>query len=194
MKPELYIPHCCITMQLPTLVNEHGDHGIFYSRGDWGFRKLWKALSSMVSSSDTMQIMTILIVPDIDVFALRYIHKHLSSNWSTAMVLITQTDRTDILQSTMSGLLDRFTYIPSRQEAASGHGLWIRSRSDGTTIMVSGDIDYREDAVDKSFSMFSYSILRKNSEAIYAFQPWRAIIRTTHGGLRGGHPLFSQWF
>lgn len=194
MQPELYIPPCCITKQLPTLVHTHGSHGWFYSRGDWGFSRLWKALSSLVSHDDKMSICTVLVIPDVDIFCLRYLCYVLGMKWTTGLILITSSDRTSLVQNTLGDHLSSVTYLPNRSEASMGHGLWIRSRSDGMTLVVSGDLTHEETPAEPRFSQFSYSFLRDTSAALYAFQPWRAIIRTTKDGLRGSHPIFKQWF
>lgn len=196
--PELYIPPCCIHKQLPDLIRQGGAYSVFYSQGDWGLPKLTYAVESMVSSQG-QSVTTILVMPDATLTTARYIEKELNMGWSSAIILVTATDQTELLRKNISAEhLPHITYCPGRKEAESNN-LWIRM-SDESHLMIIGPIQ-PEDSGPRRVCTYtsnyaqSYSPAKANAAFAsmkQAFAPWRSMIRL-HATLRGTDPLLDLW-
>ena len=186
---ELYIPPCCISIHLPPLIRDGGLHATFYSQGDWGLQKLWDSVSMLVDGGrDT--IFNALIVDDVDVFTLRYIRTYFERGWMTAMLLITSTDRTDIVRTELSDYLDQVQYVPSRTEALHGN-LWVRSNG-RHTLTILGPIPTSDEGNGHFCAYSSCYEFPSVDHAKQSLTPWRSISHL-HSSIRGNHPLLKQW-
>ena len=200
--PPLYIEPCCIQNQLPGVIRESGSFGMFYSQGDWGVPKLWNAVESLVPSQEA-DVVTVLVLPDLNLPFVRLIERELRMGWSKAFMLVTATDCTALLEANLSAeYLNRITYAP-RQYAANKCNLWIRW-SNRAALMVSGPLT-ADDAGPKCYCQYTshfealdpdelpsrLSVVPSRS-VMQAFAPWRSMLRL-HASLRGNSPFFAPW-
>ena len=200
--PELYIPPCCIHRQLPDLIRQGGAFSVFYSQGDWGLPKLTFAVERLVSSQDE-QVVTILVLPDVTLDTVRYLERELRMHWSSAIILITATDQTELIRSNLQpDHLSHLTYCPGRPEAEHSN-LWLR-QSSRQHMLILGPLT-PDDAGPRRVSAYtaSYgdsepgatsnsSLLIPHSSLKSAFLPWRSMVRL-HATIRSSDPLLDAW-
>lgn len=198
----LYIEPCCIQNQLPSLIRAAGSYGMFYSQGDWGVPKLWNAVESLVPSQEA-DVVTVLVLPDINLPLVRLIERELRMGWSKAFMLVTASDCTALLEANLSPEhLDSITYAP-RQYAANKCNLWIRWSS-WATLMVSGPLTPSDDG-PKCYCQYTShyqtivpddtsrpDTVIPNSTVMQAFAPWRSMLRL-HATLRGKSQHLNPW-
>ena len=200
--PPLYIEPCCIQNQLPEIIRESGRFGMFYSQGDWGVPKLWNAVESLVPSQDA-DVITLLVLPDINLQFVRLIERELRMGWSRAFMLVTATDCTALLEANLSPEhLACVTYAP-RQFAANKCNLWIRW-SQRAALMVSGPLTHHDEG-PKCYCQYTSHYEAPSTDELpsrlsvvpsrplmQAFAPWRSMLRL-HATLRGTSPYFASW-
>lgn len=200
--PPLYIEPCCIQNQLPAILRESGSYGMFYSQGDWGVPKLWNAVSSLVSSQDA-DVVTVIVMPDINLNFVRIIEREFRMGWSKAVMLVTASDCTSLLEANLSPEhLDCITYAP-RQYAANKCNLWIRW-SQRAALTICGPLTHTDDGPkcycqytshyeDPANDELPSSISATPSRAVMqAFAPWRSMLRL-HATIRGKSHYFAPW-
>lgn len=183
---ELYIPPCCIDRKLPPVI-QSGACAYFYSMGDWGLQKLWNAVSHLVPG----QPFTLLAIPALDVYTLRFIKEYFDHGWLGGIALITASDNTDIVKGELSHYIDKVWYAPSLESAQEAQ-LWIRS-SNLTTMVVSGPITHHDKHEGgHKFCSYTSSLTNNTNIAQRAFQPWRSMLRL-HATIKGNNEIFDGW-
>ena len=182
---ELYIPPCCIDRKLPPIVRAGGPCSFFYSQGDWGVAKLWGALASLVSGTDG-NTLCVLVIDDVDEFLLRLIAKYIDRQWLRALILITSTDRLQMVKDGLQGRIDNICYCGNRTEAKHSN-LWIRT--DGKlSLAVVGPLDKGNG--NNHFCSYTASLSQNFDRMVALFRPWRSIVRL-HASIKGKDPLFD---
>lgn len=197
----LYIEPCCIQKQLPILIRDMGEYGMFYSQGDWGVPKLLEAVESLVPSQGT-EVMSVFVLETLSQSFVRRIERDLRMGWSQAFIIVTNSNNTQMLQDLLSpDDLDRICYCPS-QPAAVHCNLWIRW-SPQSSLVVSGPLT-PTDVGPKRYCQYSthYVVQNESDDAApsivpsrrvaQAFAPWRSMIRL-HASIRGNSKYFASW-
>lgn len=120
-----YIEPCCIERQLPGLLKTAGGACFFQTNGDITLQKLMDATASMVGSRHTL----ILTVAELDAGIIRTLEQYLRREWTAALMLLTRTPQTSLIETELQPYLDRIHYacdplIIDGQLAVLGTGSW----------------------------------------------------------------------
>lgn len=182
---ELYIPPCCIDRKLPPVVRAGGPCSFFYSQGDWGVAKLWGALASLVSGAEG-NALCVLVIDDVDEFLLRIMANYMDRRWIRALILVTSTDRLQMVRDVLPGYLDSICYCGNRTEAMHSN-LWIRTNGK-LSLAVVGPLD--KGGGSKHFCSYTASLSPNFDRMVALFRPWRSMVRL-HASIRGRDPLFD---
>lgn len=193
------IQPCCIDKKLPPLIYDGGECSFFFSYGDWGLEKLWTAVSHLVPSDYDLDpeskavtgcnVFTLITLPTVDVYTLRFIRNHLSHHWIHALALIiSDTGKEEIVRSELKGFEDRLWYCEGRREAADSN-LWIRSTVQ-QTLVVAGPIHHGNG--DGRFCQYTASYSTSSAGAMQAMIPYSRVLRM-RALIKGRDPLFDMW-
>jgi len=119
-----YIESCCIERLLPPMLKQGGTC-FFQTNGDITLQKLMDATVSMVGSRHTL----ILTVAELDAGIIRTLEQYLRREWTAALMLLTRTPQTSLIETELQPYLDRIHYacdplIIDGQLAVLGTGSW----------------------------------------------------------------------
>lgn len=195
---DIGIQHCCIDKKLPPLLERGRELTFFHSQGDWGLEKLWHAVTSMVPSQPVFdennhivkcEVFTLLSLPTVNEYTLRFIRKYLEKHWIQALCLvIADKDKDEMVKTELKGFEDRIWFVGGRREAEDSN-LWIRSTVTDT-LVISGPIHHGEGS--KRFCQYTGSYTHHAQYAHQIFEPYRRILRLK-AVIRGSDPLFDFW-
>lgn len=120
-----YIEPCCIERQLPGLLKTAGGACFFQTNGDITLQKLMDATVPMVGSRHTL----VLTVAELDAGIIRTLEQYLRREWTAALMLLTRTPQTSLIETELQPYLDRIHYacdplIIDGQLAVLGTGSW----------------------------------------------------------------------
>ncbi|MCR5578733.1 MAG: hypothetical protein K6F74_05925 [Prevotella sp.] len=102
-----YIEPCCIDKQLPKVMKEaKGGFCFFQTSGDVTLEKLLGAVSRLAGDEHVI----VLTVPEVDVMMLRTLAYYFRRGWTQALLLLTQRSQKELVESELSGYLDRVHY------------------------------------------------------------------------------------
>jgi hypothetical protein len=119
-----YIESCCIERKLPPMLKQ-GGACFFQTNGDITLQKLMDATVPMVGSRHTL----VLTVAELDAGIIRTLEQYLRREWTAALMLLTRTPQTSLIETELQPYLDRIHYacdplIIDGQLAVLGTGSW----------------------------------------------------------------------
>ena len=119
-----YIESCCIERLLPPMLKQGGT-AFFQTNGDITLQKLMDATASLVGSRHTL----VLTVAELDAGIIRTLEQYLRREWTAALMLLTRTPQTSLIETELQPYLDRIHYacdplIIDGQLAVLGTGSW----------------------------------------------------------------------
>lgn len=103
----MYIAPCCVDKDLPKVMKEaKGGFCFFQTNGDVTLEKLLGAVSRLAGDEHVI----VLTVPEVDVMMLRTLAYYFRRGWTQALLLLTQRSQKELVESELSGYLDRVHY------------------------------------------------------------------------------------
>lgn len=190
-----YIEPCCIERQLPGLLKTSGGTCFFQTNGDITLQKLMDATASMVGSRHTL----VLTVAELDAGIIRTLEQYLRREWTAALMLLTRTPQTSLIETELGPYLDRIHYacdplIIDGQLAVLGTGSW-EEQSEAqvpapmTALIIQGAILGQPD-----FSLSLYTAWLGTDTAVLksAIDPAIAKLKTKPAIDHSDHPAIAK--
>jgi len=104
----MYIEPCCIDRQLPTLIRDSkGGFCFFQTSGDCTLQKLLDAVSRMAGDNGHVLVLT---VGEVDEPMLRTLAYYFRRGWTRALLLLTATAQTELVERELAPYMDRVHY------------------------------------------------------------------------------------
>ena len=105
----MYIEPCCIDKQLPALIRRsQGGFCFFQTNGDCDLKKLLDSVSHMASGVGGHVL--VLTVPEVDITMLRTLAYYFRRGWTRALLLLTRTVQTELIQAELADYIDHIHY------------------------------------------------------------------------------------
>ena len=105
----MYIEPCCIDKQLPALIRRsQGGFCFFQTNGDCDLKKLLDSVSHMASGVGGHVL--VLTVPEVDITMLRTLAYYFRRGWTRALLLLTRTVQTELIQTELADYIDHIHY------------------------------------------------------------------------------------
>lgn len=103
----MYIAPCCVDKDLPKVMKEAKSGFCFFqTNGDVTLEKLLGAVSRLAGDEHVI----VLTVPEVDVMMLRTLAYYFRRGWTQALLLLTQRSQKELVESELSGYLNRVHY------------------------------------------------------------------------------------
>lgn len=189
-----YIESCCIERLLPPMLKQGGTC-FFQTNGDITLQKLMDATVSMVGSRHTL----LLTVAELDAGIIRTLEQYLRREWTAALMLLTRTPQTSLIETELQPYLDRIHYacdplIIDGQLAVLGTGSW-EEQSEAqvlvpmTALIIQGAILGQPD-----FSLSLYTAWLGTDSAVLksAIDPAIAKLKTKPAIDHSDHPAIAK--
>ena len=189
-----YIESCCIERLLPPMLKQGGTC-FSQTNGDITLQKLMDATASLVGSRHTL----LLTVAELDAGIIRTLEQYLRREWTAALMLLTRTPQTSLIETELQPYLDRIHYacdplIIDGQLAVLGTGSW-EEQSEAqvpvpmTALVIQGAILGQPD-----FSLSLYSAWLGTDTAVLksAIDPAIAKLKTKPAIDHSDHPAIAK--
>lgn len=190
-----YIESCCIERLLPPMLKTSGGFCFFQTNGDITLQKLMDATASLVGSRHTL----LLTVAELDAGIIRTLEQYLRREWTAALMLLTRTPQTSLIETELQPYLDRIHYacdplIIDGQLAVLGTGSW-EEQSEAqvpvpmTALVIQGAILGQPD-----FSLSLYTAWLGTDTAVLksAIDPAIAKLKTKPAIDHSDHPAIAK--